>query len=260
MVANAIYSLLTWTKPSLVSLMDQCHSCAALKTSPTARIDRSKAPSPDAISRSFAADVTKRSRQFIFVLRETVTFYTSTISLLVKRHQTLREAIVKLCLEMRPIDGYDRYLVVAIDPPFCDIKKFIGPQLRSSSYHVKLSECFKVPSDLTTTSRVLHPCHEHDSDDEDDPYAPPHPPPSLPDIRDAISALAQPLSNTPRCVTPPAPVCPADHSLDDASAPPSCPEDPPCGESSHFSTPPLASHQSTEIIAHQTSSCAFRGL
>ena len=36
----------------------------------------------------------------------------------------------------------DRYLVVAIDPPFCNIKKFIGSQLRSSSYHVKLTECF----------------------------------------------------------------------------------------------------------------------
>lgn len=76
---------------------DGCHSCA--------RIGRSKAPSPDAISRSFAADVTKRSRQFIFVLRETVTSYTSTISLQDKRHQTLREAIVKLCLEMRLMDG-----------------------------------------------------------------------------------------------------------------------------------------------------------
>ena len=126
----------------------------------------------------------------------------------------------------------------AIDPPFCDIKKFIGPQLRSSSFHVKLSECFKVPSDLTTTSRVLHPCHEHDSDDEHDPYAPPYPPPSLPDIRDAISASAQPLSNTPRCVTPPAPVCPADHSLDDAAAPPSCTEDPPVEKAVTSAHPP----------------------
>ena len=33
----------------------------------------------------------------------------------------------------------DRYLVVAIDLPFCDIKKFIGSQLRSSSYRVKLT-------------------------------------------------------------------------------------------------------------------------
>ena len=33
----------------------------------------------------------------------------------------------------------DHYLVVAMEPPFCDIKKFIGSQLHSSSYHIKLS-------------------------------------------------------------------------------------------------------------------------
>ena len=63
----------------------------------------------------------------------------------------------------------DRYLVVTIDPPFCDIKKFIGSQLRSSSYHVKISECFKVPSDLSDPLRVSLPHHGNNSDDEDDP-------------------------------------------------------------------------------------------
>jgi len=50
----------------------------------------------------------------------------------------------------------DRYLVVAMEPPFWDIKKFIGSQLRrrSSSYHVKLSECFKVPCDLADPLRA----------------------------------------------------------------------------------------------------------
>ena len=51
-------------------------------------------------------------------------------------------------------------------------------------------------------------------------------PPSLPDIPDAISASAQHLSNSPRCVTPPAPVFPADRIMDDTAAQPSCPEDP----------------------------------
>lgn len=52
---------------------DGCHSCAALRNSPTARIDQSTSPPPDAIGWSFAADVIKRSRQLIFVLRKTVT-------------------------------------------------------------------------------------------------------------------------------------------------------------------------------------------
>ena len=84
---------------------DGCHSCAAIRSSPTARIDQSTSSPPDAIGRSFAADVIKRSRQLIFVLRETVTSYTSSVSLEDERHQTLRNAIVKLCLELRPMDG-----------------------------------------------------------------------------------------------------------------------------------------------------------
>ena len=86
-------------------LSDGCHSCAAIRSSPTARIDQSTSPPPDAIGRSFAADVIKGSRQLIFVLRETVTSYTSSVSLEDERHQTLRDAIVKLCLEVRPMNG-----------------------------------------------------------------------------------------------------------------------------------------------------------
>ena len=85
---------------------DGCHSCAAIRSSPTARIDQSTSPPPDAMGRSFPADVIKRSRQLIFVLRKTVTSYTYTsVSLEDERHQTLRDAIVKLCLELHPTDG-----------------------------------------------------------------------------------------------------------------------------------------------------------
>ena len=40
----------------------------------------------------------KRSRQLIFVLRETVTSYTCSLFLENERHQTLRDAIITLCL------------------------------------------------------------------------------------------------------------------------------------------------------------------
>ena len=357
---------------------DGCHACAALRSSPTARIDQATSPPPDSIGRSFAADVIKRSRQLIFVLRETVTSYTSSLALEDERHLTLRDAIVQLCLDMRPMDvppavirtdpapGFkalvddpllrkhritielgqaknpnknlvaeravqemelellrqeplggavspltlavatsalnsrilsrglsaremwtqrdqfsnkqlpladdhliarqheqrlsnhphserskaplqqrrptplidvgdlvylhsdrnksrsrDRYLVVAVEPLFCDIKKFIGSQLRSSSYHVKLSECFKVPSDLADPLRV--PCLRHgvDSDDDDDPESTSHPPPSLPDIPDAISASARQPSSTPPRVVPPASAFPDDPIVDAAATQPS---------------------------------------
>lgn len=48
----------------------------------------------------------------------------------------------------------DHYPVVSIEPTFCDMKKLIGSQLHSSSYHVKLSECFMVPSDFADLLNV----------------------------------------------------------------------------------------------------------
>lgn len=37
-----------------------------------------------------------------------------------------------------------RYLVVNIDYPWCNIRKFTGSQQRQNSYRVKISECYKV--------------------------------------------------------------------------------------------------------------------
>ena len=42
---------------------DGCHSCAAIRSSPTTRIEQSTSSPPDAIGQSFDADVMKRSRQ-----------------------------------------------------------------------------------------------------------------------------------------------------------------------------------------------------
>ena len=84
---------------------DGCHSCAAIRNSPTARIDQSTSPPPEAIGQSFAADVMKRSHQLIFVLRETVSSYTYSLFLENERHQTLHDALIRLCLKMRPMDG-----------------------------------------------------------------------------------------------------------------------------------------------------------
>lgn len=47
----------------------------------------------------------KSSRQLIFVLRESETSYTSSLPLEDEGHQTLLDAIVKLCLKMRLMDS-----------------------------------------------------------------------------------------------------------------------------------------------------------
>ena len=62
-VKRYLYALDLGKAVSRVS--DGFHSCAAIRSSPTALIDQSSSPPPDAIGRSFAADVIKRSRQLI---------------------------------------------------------------------------------------------------------------------------------------------------------------------------------------------------
>ena len=37
-----------------------------------------------------------------------------------------------------------RYLVASVDGNWCNVRKFVGAQIRSSSYRVKSSECYKV--------------------------------------------------------------------------------------------------------------------
>ena len=77
---------------------DGCHSCTTLRQTPTTCVEHSTSPPPGAVGQSFAGDVIKRSRQLILALRETVTSYKRTILLQDERHQTLRHAVIQLCI------------------------------------------------------------------------------------------------------------------------------------------------------------------
>ena len=50
--------------------------------------------------------------------------------------------------------AHNRYLVVSVDGLWYNVRNFTGSQLRSTSYRVKLSECYRVP-DLTETTSNL---------------------------------------------------------------------------------------------------------
>ena len=91
-----------------------CHQCAALRQTPKMREEQSSSPPPDAVGVSFAADVIKHSRQLILVVRECVTSFTATTLLEDERHNTLRDALIRLCVQMRPLDGPSA--VIRTDP------------------------------------------------------------------------------------------------------------------------------------------------
>ena len=82
-----------------------CQQCAALRKTPKVREEQSTSLPPDAVGVSFAADVIKPSRQLVLVLRECVTSFTVTTLLEDERHHALRDAIIRLCAQLSPLDG-----------------------------------------------------------------------------------------------------------------------------------------------------------
>ena len=60
----------------------------------------------------------------------------------------------------------NRYLVTSVNGEWCTVKKFVGNQLRATSYKVKQSECYAVPHDISEPSPVVG-YDEPDSDIED---------------------------------------------------------------------------------------------
>ena len=107
-------------------VVNSCTSCAALSHTPLVRIEQSLCEPPDAVGISFAADVLKRSRQLILVLKESVTSYTSTMVIEDERHHTLRDALLRLCIQLRPLDGPPAVIQTDSAPGF---KSLVNDQL-----------------------------------------------------------------------------------------------------------------------------------
>ena len=81
-----------------------CYTCAALCRTLSTRVEQSSSCPPEAVGLSFAADVLRRARQVIFVLRETVTAFTSTMLLSDECHESLRNALIQLLVVLtRPL-------------------------------------------------------------------------------------------------------------------------------------------------------------
>lgn len=68
-----------------------CHHCASLRLTPTVRVEQSSCHPLDAVGVYFAADVIKRSRQLVLVLRQCMTSSTVTILLEDECLDTLQE-------------------------------------------------------------------------------------------------------------------------------------------------------------------------
>lgn len=99
---------------SLDMVTKGCHQCASLAKAPKMRDEQSSEDPPETVGLAFAADVMKRERQLVLVVRECVTSFTFTKLLESERHHDLRDAIIQLLAEVHPLDG--PYAVIRTDP------------------------------------------------------------------------------------------------------------------------------------------------
>ena len=83
---------------------NSCHTCLSLQKFPDSLVKQT----------SFAADILKRDRQLILLLRKTVTSYTAASIVSYEKQSTLREASACLETELHPLDGHPA--VISVDP------------------------------------------------------------------------------------------------------------------------------------------------
>ena len=91
-----------------------CHTCASLLSFPPSLVSQSSDDPPEVVGVSFAADVIKRHRQSILVLRECTTSFTASCLIPDERHDTLRDALTRLIIGLHPLDGPSA--IVRVDP------------------------------------------------------------------------------------------------------------------------------------------------
>ena len=100
-----------------------CHICSSLESFTHAKESQTCSDPPDGVGTQFAADVIRRERQYIFLLREVVTSYTWSTIIPNEQASSLREALLLLCIPIRPMDGPQAVVRVDYATGFVSLKE-----------------------------------------------------------------------------------------------------------------------------------------
>ncbi len=113
MVFNRYFFALDLDK-SIDRVTTSCHHCMSLKSIPKHLYPQSTASPPERIGTYFAADVMRRYRQCVLVLRETTSSLTLTSLIDNERHECLRDSLLVLCSTVRSLG--DGGIYIRVDP------------------------------------------------------------------------------------------------------------------------------------------------
>ncbi len=83
----------------------RCHVCASLCNTPKMKISQSTSSPPESVGATYAADVLRRERQKILLIRETVSSFTVTALIENEQKDQLRDTMIKLMYGMCPLEG-----------------------------------------------------------------------------------------------------------------------------------------------------------
>ena len=67
--------------------------------------------------------------------------------------------LVYLYCDQNKYRGRDHYLVMSTDGTWCQVRKFVGSQLWSTTYHIKKAECCEVPMDASPSLQITCAVH-----------------------------------------------------------------------------------------------------
>jgi hypothetical protein len=99
---------------SIHNMCSACHHCASLRNVPAHVHPQSSCPAPDRLGVSFCLDIMKRNKQLVVVLRETVSAFSFTMFVTDEKRDSMRNAILTLCADVRSLG--DQNIYIRVDP------------------------------------------------------------------------------------------------------------------------------------------------
>ena len=87
---------------SIKTVTDACHHCASIKEVPKSLIHQSTSDPPSSVGNNFTADIIKRCRDKIFIIRENTTSYTLAEHVPSETAKEITRILIKLCNILKP--------------------------------------------------------------------------------------------------------------------------------------------------------------
>ena len=123
-------------------ITDSCNHCASLRPVKHKLVDQSSEPPVAGVGVTFAADVLRRARQMIMVVRETVTSYTCTQLIEDEKEGSIHSSLICLCTPLWPLQGPPSIIRTDCAPAFKSLVN--DDQLRNQSLCVELGRTVNV--------------------------------------------------------------------------------------------------------------------